>query len=855
MIALPLSRQIQPAIARTLQANVAVLRSQILEDGTISGRFTQDAQVYQFSISPFNQLDAVGIEALGERSDTYLMGFTLDSGLALQGLKLNDASAVAQTWKFPIRLDRVASEKVEQIRADAGKGKPCGKSYIAAGLECRIGQPSAITPKSKSSVNLAALVVGAAIVGLPLLEYQAFVREYRKGFDRSAEQLNTMAAKFETEYAQAAAERTGKPVEELTPEEKLTVERYPSGSPKKRAFSVDPKKPAITFTVGGFNDYGEDGTGMAVTLKRALRDDSIIPLTNKKVQITPEDTWLPMNDLLDDTLDPDGKGGTVERGFLARRGATKLLKQVLGDRYEPTLKSIRGSGTYQAVEPAVRQAIRTTRDLSMLANNAVEHKEHADAKDIAAQILMYHRSYPDKPLRIVAHSGGGIAAAEAAEILNRKGIKVKVAAIGTPHFGLTDLPPTQLVTIASTGDFMMNLPVQNRHKITDVTAHNWVGHGGTQGYGSSKQMEAALKEFFYSSQPPKEKKRKPRRKDEVARFDGKGKPCGDGHIAANLECHIGQSQPANLRQGWSLRASHFFHDTTAAMVGAYQNTINTLGVRAAIPYEMRKAEQREMQEKQADIDRVSHEVLGKTVLNAFTQRNEALEPGTVSAKQQLDYVRKRLKDPTRSEEFKYDLYKLNRKGVKEPPTLAEQAAIRYYSDTVGYKEMNMTLRGQDKELHAWIQTQGWRKGDARSLRKVKADAQADTRMVVSGLNKMPAFQGKTYRGLTLPQDVIDGLDVGGEWQEKGFTSTTKNFTTRYPGNVMMVVNSKQGRDISEIEKYRNEEVLFKPNTRFKITAKRRVQRLGQDFWILVADEVDESSGKISRGKRKDTANK
>jgi len=395
----------------------------------------------------------------------------------------------------------------------ADKGKPCGKGHIAAELKCRIGQTGSDLEKEKSSTTksvaidpkIAAIVAGAALIGMPAIAYASSVRSYRQGFAKSAEEIDGMSKEFESKIKKDAVDRTGKPENELTREDIYAVDRYASGSDKKRTFSVDPKKPYITFTVGGLNDHGEDGTGMAVTLKKTLGKDSIIPLTNKKVQITPEDTWLPMNDLLDDTLDPDGKGGSVERGFLARRGATNALKTLLGEKYPDVLKGIRESKNYTTVEPVARVAIRSLRDITMLSKNAIKNGENADAKDIAAQMLAFHKAYPDKPLRIVAHSGGGAAAAEAAEILNRKGVKTQVANIGTPFFGLTKLPPDQLITIASTGDYMMKLPAQNRVAVSDVTAHTWVGHAGSQGYGGSAEVKSALRQFLYGEKPSQKK--------------------------------------------------------------------------------------------------------------------------------------------------------------------------------------------------------------------------------------------------------------------------------------------------------------------------------------------------------------
>lgn len=488
-----------------------ILSVDITENNDIVGRFKEGQQVYDYKITADNRLSYNETKI---RGDAYLIGWFADTG--------------------NLRFDAppVVSKKKQCL-----KGKPCGGSCIQKGLECsrplsnksasdlqqirknitqiKKASDTTSTPSEQETAKkfnlptgvVSGVLLGAFVAGMPVAGYVAFRNRYRERFTQSGTEAAKQSIDVETQLRKDAAARTGKSEEELTKEDIYTIERYPAGSDKKRKFSVDPDKPYITFTIGGFNDYGEDGTGMAVTLKRALDEDSIIPLTNKKVQISPEDTWIPMNDVLDDTEDPDGKGSTVKRGFFARRGATDVLKKALGDKYPEFINKLRNNETYKQVEPVARLLIRNSRDIGLLANNATMKGYHADAIDAAAQIMAFQRAYPDKPIRIVAHSGGGYAAAEAAEILKRRGIGVKVANIATPYWGLTELSKDELITIGSKGDYMMGAPVQNRVEIDDVTAHNWVAGGGKQGYGSSKQMETELRKFFYGANKAERKKK------------------------------------------------------------------------------------------------------------------------------------------------------------------------------------------------------------------------------------------------------------------------------------------------------------------------------------------------------------
>jgi DNA repair protein RadC len=273
-----------------------------------------------------------------------------------------------------------------------------------------------------------------------------------------------------------------------------------------------------------------------------------------------------------------------------------------------------------------------------------------------------------------------------------------------------------------------------------------------------------------------------------------------------------------------------------AIASLYQNTLNNSGVRVVYPMTVNTIEQ-VIGNKDKDSESTAKS-LAATILMADSEIKAKVQPkqGTAGAKERLQYINKLAADPLRAEEFKYslDLFSQQKKVLPYPE---EVAAIRYYTDTVGYKEINMTLRGQGKELKQWLGTQTWRPGDNRSEKQIKLDAEADIRMLNSGLNQLPDFKGKVYRGLTLPESLVSSaLEPGKKWKETGFTSTTKNPMTRYPGNVAMVIKSKTGKDISKYEKFNNKEVLFKNNSTFTVNEKRKIKRFGQKFWLVTMTE-------------------
>lgn len=103
------------------------------------------------------------------------------------------------------------------------------------------------------------------------------------------------------------------------------------------------------------------------------------------------------------------------------------------------------------------------------------------------------------------------------------------------------------------------------------------------------------------------------------------------------------------------------------------------------------------------------------------------------------------------------------------------------------------------------------------------DTIADIRMVASALNKLPNFNGKVFRGTQVPEgmsdsDIINMYKPGSEITEKGFTSTAESLDASFSGNLRYEIQSKTGKSIKDFSAYTNEkEVLFRPDTRFKVT--------------------------------------
>lgn len=313
------------------------------------------------------------------------------------------------------------------------------------------------------------------------------------------------------------------------------------------------------------------------------------------------------------------------------------------------------------------------------------------------------------------------------------------------------------------------------------------------------------------------------------RFDAKGKPtCVKGKLCKGRCIPKGHTCHEVVEPKGVHVAAENFQQSIAA---TWQNLLDKTGVRAFIPGIQQKVEDF-LHGGTADREFGGNMVKSLASAQADTSKPPA---GQVSGKERTKYVNQILSADHRVREYKYAAEQV--KG-KPPgyPSAEEVAALRHYTSTIGYKEINMTLRGQDAALEEWRGKQSWW-NDKRSSAQVKKEALADVKMTRSALNKLPKYEGYAYRGGFFPDEMIDQLKVGKVFKDKGFTSTTRNRNTAYPGNYAMRIKSKTGRDITAHEKFSNDEILFQPSTRFKVLSKRAVSRSGRKTWLLEMEEI------------------
>ena len=93
-------------------------------------------------------------------------------------------------------------------------------------------------------------------------------------------------------------------------------------------------------------------------------------------------------------------------------------------------------------------------------------------------------------------------------------------------------------------------------------------------------------------------------------------------------------------------------------------------------------------------------------------------------------------------------------------------------------------------------------------------------------NNIGAFKGMVYRGVDFPDSVRLQLFVeGATYQDQAFLSTSKQRGLAFAGNTTFEILSRTGVSVKAMSRFNEDEVLFQPNTMFRIC--KVVQRYGK----------------------------
>ena len=158
----------------------------------------------------------------------------------------------------------------------------------------------------------------------------------------------------------------------------------------------------------------------------------------------------------------------------------------------------------------------------------------------------------------------------------------------------------------------------------------------------------------------------------------------------------------------------------------------------------------------------------------------------------------------------------------------ERKALCEYTEDEYYPDVNAALRG----------SMGNRTNVLRRIARI-----------FSGSRKLQPFVGTVYRGTSkLPAFVMEGLKKGSIYCEPAFMSTSRAewLATEFAEEVLFHVQSKTGVCMDEFTKYADEEeVLFRPGSRFLIDSVTKVKRKGRNPLLVVKMEEMAPRGKYA----------
>ena len=93
-----------------------------------------------------------------------------------------------------------------------------------------------------------------------------------------------------------------------------------------------------------------------------------------------------------------------------------------------------------------------------------------------------------------------------------------------------------------------------------------------------------------------------------------------------------------------------------------------------------------------------------------------------------------------------------------------------------------------------------------------------------GLDQLPNYEGTTYRGTNLPQDVVDHINNGGNYSDRAFSSSSTNpnvaenfFNPNRENPTRMTIEGHSGSNVGPFSAAQSEaEILFRGGTEFEV---------------------------------------
>lgn len=110
------------------------------------------------------------------------------------------------------------------------------------------------------------------------------------------------------------------------------------------------------------------------------------------------------------------------------------------------------------------------------------------------------------------------------------------------------------------------------------------------------------------------------------------------------------------------------------------------------------------------------------------------------------------------------------------------------------------------------------------------------------LDELTSFKGRVFRNEYLPDEILEKYEPGEIIQRQTFISTSKEWIQSFGGNTMLIIRSKNGKDVTKLSPWKEEsEVLFKTNSNFKVIYKKilEIDEEFDQFEPLIFDSTEE----------------
>ena len=149
--------------------------------------------------------------------------------------------------------------------------------------------------------------------------------------------------------------------------------------------------------------------------------------------------------------------------------------------------------------------------------------------------------------------------------------------------------------------------------------------------------------------------------------------------------------------------------------------------------------------------------------------------------------------PRFGQAFASDLAVIVRAFPDSPLTPEEHLAINYYTGSA-YDTVNAVLRGDRERMraivHRWNQFRQYH--FHTTIDQVRAEGAWNARLMISGLNNLPAYVNTAYRVTSMASEQIAGYVIGEEIVEAAFFSANKEGYRNRWGNTYLCGTIKTG---------------------------------------------------------------